>query len=806
MLKNYFTIAINNLIKNKLCSAINIIGLAIGLAACIVISFYVKDQFSYDTQWQNAGRIYRVNWFGGHSPGKTSYKYALTPLPAMPQLQEYFNDKIEKSARTYSNNMVIDTGTAQFKDNLVMVDPSFIEIFKIEEISGSLKNTLTNPSSLALSAEAAKKYFGSEDPIGKEITVKISGISISYKVTAVYRINGNTILDIPLMGLLQEDKIPPSQKSWHSLRTAAYFLLKEHIDIESLNALTPVFIDKYIESSDLPSIEFQKLEEAHLNSKWDTFRADGNKTVVISFAGISLLVLLIGCINFTILTTANATQRAREVAMRKVVGAKRKQLIVQFLGESILVVLMAMILSLGLVEMLLPLFESIVGITFSLDYTSPSTIFPLLALLLILGISGGLYPAFILSGFRPGVALKANHSKETHGSIFLRNALVICQFSISIILIIVACVIYAQLQYSLNRDHGYNKDNLLTINQLQQHLFPEIRDKLEPLKQELLKLLNVSDVGFSNLQPSHQLSNSYVFTRADQPEITYVIPWNKVDYDFFKTYQIPFIAGRNYSPGRDIPSPVFDFWTGSMVSKTGDSFDKNIIINERAVKELGYANSEEAIGEIISYATGIKVRYTIIGVVADNHMYSINAPPRAEVYILDPVQINTISVRFNGSPKRILEQVESVWKKVIGDMEIHTAFVNQLVAQEFQHEQTQDKILICFSLLAVVIACMGLFGTASFTVERRTMEIGLRKVMGAKVKNIVRLLIWQFSKPILIANIIAWPVAILAMQYWLDRFQYRFNPLYMIPICLASGLIAFVIAWCTVAGNTTRVA
>lgn len=814
MLKNYFIVAIKNLLKNRLISLINIIGLAVGLAACIIITLYVIDQTSYDKQWENSDRIYRINWQTSR-PGNPISKDTLTPLPAMPAIKQLFHDKIEYCTRILTKEVVFEIENLHFVDQFGFVDSDFLDIFQIEELAGSLRDTLKEPFNIALSVERSKKYFGDKYPIGKAITVKIADMTFPCKVTAVYRIPGNSIIDIPILSPLPDALMPASIRGWNLRTVEAYFLLKEGINIEALKPFTPAFIDKYmisyfpnLKSSEVEFIEFQKLEEAHLNSPWDTARAGGNKTVVSFFAAIAFLILLIGCINFTILTTTKAAQRAKEVAMRKVAGAKRKQLIIQFLGESIFIVLLAMILSFGLFEMILPLFRSIVGITLSIDYTSPSTILLLLVLLFFIGISGGIYPAFILSSLRPGNSLKANQSRETHGAISLRNVLVIFQFSVSIALIIATIVIYAQLQFSFNRDPGYNKDNLLIINQLKQDISPEIRAKLEPLKQELLKLSNVSDVSFSNLQPSHQKSNNYVFERADQPEITHVFPWMKIGYDFFKTYQIPVIAGRNYSLGRDNPEPLFDFWTGELASSTGNFFERNIMVNEKAVERMGYTNAEESLGEIITlvHVSGMRVRFTIIGVVADNHMYSINTPPRAEVYTLDPVQVDAITLRFNGSPKRILEQVKSVWSKVISGMQIHTAFVNQLVEQEYKQEQMQVKIIMGFSLLAIIIACMGLFGTTSYVVERRTREIGLRKVMGARVKNIVRLFLWQFSKPIVIANIIAWPVAILAMQNWLERFPYHINPLFMIPICLGSGLIALVIALFTVAGNTVRVA
>jgi putative ABC transport system permease protein len=804
MLKNYFIIAINNLIKNKLYSAINIIGLAIGLAACIIIALYVRDQTSYDKQWKDSDRIYRVN-YSMQPPGRECMKFSKIPLPAMPALKEYFKGNFEQTARALSSGVTIVIGTDRFQSTWTQADPAFIDIFQLNIIAGNLKDTLKSMTNVAISEETTKRHFGNQDPIGKVITIDLgNNIKIDYKVTAVYRIPGNTVLDdIPILSLLVETFLPPYWKDWSAPNCSTYIKLKAGVDIETLIPLLPALIGRNVPWSDQTklSLDFQRLDTAHLDTPWDKNRAGGNKTVVMSFAGVSLLVLLTGCINFTILTTAKATQRAREVAMRKVLGAKRKQLIVQFLGESTFIVLLAMILSMGLVELMLPIFESIVGKTLSFNYFSLNAILPLLTMLIIIGISGGLYPAFILSGFRPGDTLKANQSKETSGSMSLRYVLVIFQFCISIILIIATGVIFIQTRYSLNRDPGYNKDNLLIINQMDRN---ELIGKTESLKNELIKLANVSDVCFSNLQPSQQDQHGRGFSRLGHPETTYFISGSYVGYDYFTTYQIPVVSGRNYSVERDLPE--LEYNTGS----ANDNDDKkpverNIILNESAVRYLGFNNTEDAIGKNIVFNYG-NTNYTIIGVVADNHIFSINAPPRPEVYFLNPNYIVAVTVRFKGSPNKIFEQVKSVWNKVIGDVEISTVFVDQLLAEEFQREQTEMKVFISFSMLAIVIACMGLFGSALFTVEHRTKEIGLRKVMGARAKNIVTLLLWQFSKPVLIANIIAWPVAIIAMQSWLERFQYRFNPLLMIPICLVSGLLALVIAWSTVAANTARAA
>jgi putative ABC transport system permease protein len=806
MLKNYITIAINNLLKNKLYSAINIIGLAVGLAACILIALYVQDQYSYDTQWNNSDRIYRVNFYL-NMPGQGPSTVGYVPSPAMSTLERYFKDKIEKSSRIFPYSFMFGVEDSKFEESLIRVDPAFIEMFQLEVLAGSLEDTFSKKGQIALSEETAKRCFGDQNPIGKTITLSIGEHGVDYPVTAVYRIPGNSVLDIPALSLLDYAGLNPFFKSWDCWEFKAYFQLKEDIDIETLKPLTPALIDREVDSSqfwsdpelsasDVISVDFQNIENAHFNSPWDLERSGGNKTVVNSFAAISLLVLVIGCINFIILTTAKATQRAREVALRKVAGAKRKQLIVQFLGESTFIVFLAMILSMGVIEIMLPIFESMVGKTLFLDYTSPSIFIPLIALFLIVSISGGLYPAFILSGFRPGNILKTNQSKETTGSMTFRNVLVVFQFSVSIILIISTCVIFAQLQYNLNRNPGYNKDNLLIINGLGFQAVSREK-KISVLKQELLNLPDISDVGTSFLQPSETGNYTFSFSHQNQPGTSNMIQWTGIGHDYFKTYQIPIVAGREFSVERDTPD-LFE-------NESGKLMKRNIIINESAVRQLGFANAEEAVGRVIHVAI-TNVDYAIIGVVADNNLFSIRDLPGAVTYHYSPDVAVAMTVRFQGSPLKILKQVKSVWENVTGNRDISTVFANQLIAAEFQQEQKEVKVIVSFSLLAIIIACMGLFGSASFAVDQRTKEIGLRKVMGAKVKNIVSLMLWQFSKPVLIANIIAWPVAIYAMQSWLERFPYRFNPLLMIPICLVSGLIALVIAWFTVAGNTRRVA
>jgi putative ABC transport system permease protein len=453
-------------------------------------------------------------------------------------------------------------------------------------------------------------------------------------------------------------------------------------------------------------------------------------------------------------------------------------------------------------EVLLPVFESLVAKDLEFKYTDPSIWISLLTLLVMVSVIGGLYPAFILSHFRPADILKANYSIENQGSIRLRNLLVVFQFGISIALIIATSVIYIQVKYSLNRDPGFNRENLLIVNNLQNR---EVSPNRITLKQQVERLPDVINTSLSGHQPMQRWgdsTHSFPFTLAGDSSGKHPMSMLFVDHDFFQTYQIRLLVGRDFDKNRDVSSG-FPYQRVSEQER-----QRKAVINTSAARTLGFTNPEDAIGKTISANSyvGQIHQFSIIGVVADTQFFTLRNEGRAEVYIVTDDRINVLTVRYRGSSQAILTQVTAIWNSMMGDVPIATNYVDQNMTQEFFEEQMQAELLIGFSLLAIIIACLGLYGSTAFTVDRRIKEIGLRKVMGAKVKNIVSLLLWQFSKPVLIANIIAWPVAIFAMQRWLDRFPYRFNPFLMIPICLVSGLIALAIAWFTVAGNTTRVA
>jgi putative ABC transport system permease protein len=817
MLKNYFTTAINNLLKNKLYSAINIIGLAVGLAACIIMSIYVQHELSYDRHWEKADHIYRVNrkFYNHEMP------WPFTPVPLLPALKKYFPEDIEFGTRIMSNNVEIQIGDARYPLFNTKVDEYFINIFKAEVLKGSLKSTLQSPHNIALSEETAFRFFGDKDPIGEVITFQSEyGNKEQYQVTAVYRfICPQTFLRIPCFSLVDESRIPENVRAWVNNWPATFVRLSETADIDKFYSRLPDFIDKTIPNdsepghrlSDKQTFSLQKMKDLHFNPLSLTLANEprtGNRTMVAVYAMVSVLVLIIGCINFVILTTAKATQRAREVAMRKVVGARFKQLFIQFLGESLLITFMAFLIAVAITEVALPFFATLMGLELAVPYTSPAGYIFAFLLVTMVGISGGLYPAFVLSRFSPAKVLKSNQATDAVGSFKLRNVLVIFQFTASIALIIATSVAFFQLLYASTHDPGFNPENLFIVYNTGHQ---DVSGHAQTFKEELLKLPVITNAALSSKDPTGNgwgwewtIHSKKSDSNPQHQEI--FVQETDVDYDFFNTYKIPLLSGRYFSREMDQSSPV-PFPVGD--PRNNDFPRMNVIINSAAARQVGYISADEAIGEIIIQGEqGIPgyFEFSIIGVVGDSQYGNLRVEPEPAMYRLVPGRTFYLTVRYKGVYQMAVKEVERVWHKVVGDIPFNYSTVRQYMAWAFSQERTENMLLIAFALLAVFIACMGLFGMAAFTVDRRVKEIGMRKVMGAKVKDIVRLLGWQFLKPVLIANIIAWPVAIFTMQRWLERFPYRFNPLFMIPICLGSGFIALVIAWFTVAGNTIRVA
>lgn len=817
MFRNYLRTALNILLGDKLYSGINILGLAVGLAATILIALYVLDETSYDKQWANSDRIYRVNT-DAYSAAGGFRRSSGTAMPVLPALQSYFPQAIETGTRFMELDSQIRVGERSYEETVWRVDSGFLDMFDVETIAGSLADALIDPGRIALRADVAQRFFEARDAtdiVGQVITVTYNGIIRDYQVAAVFRLPaGNSVLDLPMLTHLDTSVLPPFYNSWGGRTMTSYVQLRPGANVESISAELPQFTDRSADISSmnagpdvLPSdrmrFSLQNISAIHLNSTFDTSRAGGNRTVVIAFTAIAVLVLLVGIINFTILSTARATKRAKETALRKTIGASRGELVAQFLGESFCVVLPAMLAACAMVELLLPVFEAMVGKTLQIGWFAPQTLLALASLYVTVGILGGLYPAFVLAHFRPAATLRAARVHESGHTLNLRSLLVVFQFGVSIALIIATGIIYAQVRYVVNRDPGFNRENMLVIDALLERA--EVNATKEVLKARLLNLDGVTNATLSSHQPTQtrgfaSLSGTYSVT--DQEAAPQLITTLSIDPDFFATYQTEVVAGRAFSAELDQPVSIFQ-------QQPGAPIPSKVMINAAAARLLGFAGPEAALNRQVRFsnaANPVALDLTIIGVVADTNFYSMSALPRPEVYSFSPVTSDVLSLRFEGSPQALLEEVAVVWREVMGDAELSTSFVEQNMEAEFTQERVEAQLLISFSLLAIVIACLGLYGSAAFTVDRRTKEIGIRKVMGAEVRDIVHLLVWQFSKPVLLANIVAWPAALWAMLIWMQRFPYRIDAVVLIPLCVGAAFIALSTAWITVGTTTARVA
>lgn len=813
MFKNYLTTAINNLLGDKVYSGINVAGLAFGLAASILIALYVLDEMSYDKHWENADRIYRVNTSVWSSGGGFALG-AGTGGPVMPALQAFFPQAIETGTRLISFATEVTLGDQRFEETVYRVDSGFLDMFELESIAGSLTEALSDPAKVALRADVAQRYFGAgesmTDVLGKILTISSNGVARDYQVAAVFRFpEGNTVLDLPILTLLDMSVLPPVYNNWGAMTMYSYVQLQPGADIAAVTADLMRFSDQNVDisamqagpevrPSDRLRFELQNITAIHLTSSFDDSRAGGNQTVVMAFTAIAVLVLLIGTINFTILSTAKATKRAKEVVLRKTNGAGRLELIGQFLGESFCMVLPAMLVACVLVELLLPVFEAMVGKSLQISWLAPDTLLALGLVHIVVSLLGGLYPAFLLSHFRPATTLKASRLSESKGSLSLRNLLIVFQFGVSIALIIATGVIYAQVRHAVNRDPGFNRENVLVIDNLNQRA--EVNGRKETLKQQLLDLDDVADATLSSHQPTQMLgfanfSAPYAVSGEDSATLITTLG---VDPDFFDTYQTEIVAGRGFSEALDQPAEIFP-------QQPGGPPPNKVVINVSASRLLGFANPEAAVNSQIQIRRG-DFDLTIIGVAADTNFYSMNAVPRPEIYSFSLGFTDVLSVRFSGSPQAVLAQVSEIWRSVMGDAELSTSFVAQNMEREFTQERVEAQLLMSFALLAIIIACLGLYGSAAYSMQRRTKEIGVRKVMGAEVREIITLLLWQFSKPVLFANIIAWPLAAWTMLTWLQRFPYQIDALILIPLCVLAGAIALSIAWLTVVGNSVKVA
>lgn len=824
MFRNYLQVAFRNLIKNPLYSTINIVGLAVGLAACILISLFLRDELSFDRHWTQADRLYRINTTF-EIPGREPFVTVVAQGPMKHALKSYYSSDIAAVTRFHALSPVISYGDRAFTETIHWTDTETVDMFDLDVIAGDLPRTLKDNASLAVSRSFAVKHFGTTDIIDEVLRVTVHDLDRDFRIGAVFEdLPHNTILDFQALAMIDEGDWtaqPFLFAQWFSVNNHLFFMLRKGASIDHINAGLAAFTDQTIEiprgtfaegdinSSDYIKFTTQALPDIQLNPRGvGEMKPTGDRRTVAIFTVIACLILLIACINFMNLATSRSTQRAREVALRKVLGAQRGQLITQFLGESILIALAGLLVGVVLVELFLPVYSAFLGRDLLFAYTDGLTLLILMTLVVAVGVLGGLYPALVLSGFQPARVLKANKSAESKGSATLRSALVVFQFTISIALIISTVTVYAQMMYATNMDPGFNKDQVITLAGTNR---PGVAMQQEALIRELKSIPAVRAVTASSEAPFSTDENNTSIELPGQPEAgTILIGTVRVDYDFLHTLQIDLVAGRDLS--RNFALDAFRETEGLAERiRAGETARSNLLINEAAVRRLGFGTAAGAIGREIRMNIGgdgqeLDALFTVVGVVQDVHLQSLKRMIRPEMYFTSNNPKSYLLIRFGGDPRATAHAIESLWNTMFPNVPIDYAFVDQVAAGEFVQERNIATMLGTFSALAVIIACLGLYGLASFTAERRTKEIGIRRVLGAKVSNIVTLLLWQFSKPVLLANAIAWPIAVWSMLSWLESFPYRLDAWILAPLCLLAAIIALTISWVTVGGNAARVA
>jgi putative ABC transport system permease protein len=824
MWRNYLTVGLRALTKNRTYAFINIFGLAVGLAACLMLLVYVRYERSYDGWLPGAGNIYQVqSHFLDPDTGEEGH-IQMSPYAAGRALRKDYPQIAASVYALSSEPVVLRGGEALTSDNTILVDNLFFDVLPLPLVAGDPRTALRQPGSIVLSESEARRFFGNANPMGRTLTLIMRGRNVDHRVTGVMRDlprNSHMRLDIIIRfdpnSYFAEMQDFLTQWGWNSGWN--YVRLRDGADVASINDQMDrweernipdqTFGDRTTNQGDNADWRLVNVRDVHLGPAQDAAQTPGNdERTILTFTIVAFLILGMAVVNFTNLATARASQRAREVALRKALGANRRQLIVQFLSESMLIAGISMLIALALVELALPPLSSFLDADLAMTWLGADGMLPPIVLLtLLVGAVGGLYPAFYLSRFQPAQVLKANKSTaETAGSGRLRSVLVIAQFAVSIGLIICTAIVYAQTVHARSSDPGYQREGILQIDELGRK---QLEGRTEALARAVARVPGVVSVGRTGIGVStdNQVGTGVRVPGRDEPV---VLGNYNIDDGFFRTMGIALVAGRELSDERPLDVDPRPYISTVEQDRAIVARGVNVVVNELAARRLGFRNPAEAVGRtfrmgIADEEAGGLVPINIVGVVRDTRFRSIREPLEPIVYRLGEGGITHLVVRYDAEqPNQVRDRIEQVWRGLVPDVPFNADFSEDIVAELYDAEEARAKTFAGFALLAIIVACLGLFGLAAFTAERRTKEIGIRKVLGARTRDIVRLLAWQFSKPIIVANLIAWPVAWWVMRDWLDTFDARID-LGPTPFVLA-GALALLIALGTIAGHAIKVA
>lgn len=810
MFRNYLVTALRSLLRSPLHSTINIAGFAIGLTSCMLILLFVKDELSYDAWLADAETIFRIDTAEIYA-GRAPLNIARAPGPIREALLADF-EQIEDVTRAYTALTSVTTADRSFNENILVTDPNFIEFMGLLMSDGDARLALADTSSVALSERMAEKFFGAAPAIGQTLTI-LAPEAEDFVVSAVFETlpaNSHMVFDIVItidgyFAPEDETSTPSIPDQWGGAYFHTYLRLTEGAESAALEAALPAFIDRHMPAwladaistapHDFYKFSLVPVRNIHFHgARLAAMKPGGDIATVTAFAVIALLILAIGAVNFANLMTARSALRAREIALRKTVGARRSQLIVQFLSEAVVSAMAALILALGLVELALPYYGAVLNRIVVLDIGGDLVVLlGLIGLATLVGVASGLRPAFVLSAVRPVAGLRSGGANPA-GCGRVRGALVVIQFAISIALTITTLVVFQQTRFVSKADLGFTRDRILIVQG------PEgaAQDILvRTFVNRLRTGVGVINVAASSAVPAISSDKSEANLSISLPGVAKPIQlgFHTVGLTFFQTYGVEPIAGRIFSENRLADA------TKSPGNITRELLG-SAIINQSAVGRLGFANADDSIGQIMR--SGSKA-FTIIGVVPDLHFRSLRRSVRDEVYFASEAPGNVISIRFRTEDlPRLLSFIDSAWSELFPGRAIHRTFLAGALDALYAADRLRALLLGVFSVLAIFVSSLGLFSMASFSAQCRTREIGIRKVMGARTLDILGLLVWQFCKPVLIANVIAWPVAWWFLRNWLNEFSYRIE-LTPLPFVTA-GSAALLIAAVTVGHRAYRAA
>ena len=800
MFRNYVTTALRNLLRHKLHTVINLGGLALGFAAYFAIMAIIRFDLSYDQFLPGHEQIQRIE-ISYYNANGTDIHASAGPVSAKPVFLQEFPELIDAASQFYIRSEVeIRSGKNVFLDDILTADADFFKVFDLRFIEGDPETVFSNGNSMVLTESMARKYFGETSPVGQ--------ILAEHVVTGV-------IMDPPdnshlPLGLMAHDNFQSTPRwtkyadRWDINFMYTYVKFHDGVNLEAVRSRFGFLIEKYLgpaaqslsmEANQWGELRMVALADIHFEkTTLGALKPHSTRAGDHAFLAIAILILAIAVINFVNLSTARATRRAKEISLRKVLGAGRKQLVSQLMGEAMLMTSLAAIIGIVVLEAGTPWLQEMLELPLDPAYLAgPQQLLQFGALIGFVGIAAGAYPAFVLSAFKPSRHLGGGRS-EGANTIKARSVLVIVQFSASITLIISTLIVYQQTSFARSNSLGFDKTGVITLSRMN-------RDTVAPfvdaLKAELIRHPDTIAVASSHNVPGDDSEgNVSVRRQNDETAAAIQLSWQNVGYDYYASLSIEPVMGRLFD--EQYPSDELTVREDSQGRESGAA-----ILNMSAVLLLGFADASEAIGKRL--LLGEVTELWVIGVIPDIRYRSVRQAVRPSIQLLDLSPLSSLIIKFSAEdPSAYIQDLTGIWREIIPGALMQSEFLDQKIDAMYGSEERWANVFLVFSVLAILISSLGLFGLAAFAIERRIREVGIRKVFGARVGQIVGLLSWQFTKPVIVANLVAWPLAWYFMNDWLDSYAYRVD-LDLSPFLTASAM-ALLIAWITVATQAYGVA